>query len=95
MAGKRVSARRLEWARDETFPKGERWEGSLDGRAIATVTLLSEQWGGREHYRLELGALSTGGNATSLEAGQRAAQQALSKAVRSLMVLPVRRGLYG
>lgn len=95
MAGKSVSARRLEWTRDETFPKGERWEGSLDGRHLATVTLLSEHWGGRGHYRVELGVLSTGGNAASLEAGQRAAQMALSKAVRSLMVPPKPPRTYG
>lgn len=95
MADKAVSARRLEWARDETYGKGERWVGTLDGRQLASVAVASDAYGGRVSYAVDLGPLTTRGHSTSLEAGKRAAQQALSKAVRSLLVPPAPKGLYG
>ncbi|MEV7675041.1 hypothetical protein [Streptomyces sp. NPDC088752] len=88
MVKKSVRARRLEWTRDESYRKGERWVGAIDGRELATVVALSQAWGGSVGYTLDMGALYTSGEASNVESGKRAAQGALSKAVRTLTAEP-------
>jgi hypothetical protein len=81
-----VRVQKIEWEQDEAYPKGERWVGKVHGRQVASVTHLGESWGGDCHYRLELGAFSSGyGDAANVESGKRAAQAAFSKAVKSML----------
>ncbi|MER5754381.1 hypothetical protein [Streptomyces sp. NPDC002088] len=80
-----VKVQRLEWEQDETYPKGERWVGQVNGKQVATVTHFSASYGGKVNYHVDLGPLSSPyGGVASVAAGKRAAQAALTKAVRSL-----------
>ncbi|MCC3766493.1 hypothetical protein [Streptomyces sp. UNOC14_S4] len=81
-----VKVKRLEWTLDETFPKGEKWHGSIDGKHLTTVTRLTPPSKGDTFYSLLLGSLSSDYvECASVEAGKRAAQAALTKAVKSLL----------
>jgi hypothetical protein len=82
-----VKVQRLEWEQDESYPKGERWVGRVNGKRVAVVVHLSDTWGGGCHYHLVLGEITDyGGKSTSIDAGKRAAQSAFSKFVKSLLV---------
>jgi L-arabinose isomerase len=81
-----VKVQKIEWEQDESYPKGERWEGKVNGKLVAWVTRLDESWGGDCHYRLELGSFSSNyNNVANVESGKRAAQAAFTKVVRSLV----------
>ncbi|MFJ6508681.1 hypothetical protein [Streptomyces sp. NPDC091879] len=84
---KPVKVQRIEWERDEKYPKGERWLGRVNGKDLATVVHQSATWGGRCSYRLDLGDFGdSGGYSTNAEGAKRAAQTAFTKLVRSLIV---------
>jgi hypothetical protein len=78
-----VKVQRIEWGQDETYPKGERWVGKVNGMTVATVVHLADTWGGSCHYSLDL--VDAGGESTGVESAKRAAQSAFTKFVRSLV----------
>ncbi|GHB51867.1 hypothetical protein GCM10010331_44260 [Streptomyces xanthochromogenes] len=79
-----TKVRRIEWEQDETYPKGERWIGRVNGEQVASVVHLSETWGGSCSYMLSL--RDVGRFAANVDAAKRAAQSAFTKFVRSLLV---------
>jgi hypothetical protein len=81
-----VKAKRLEWWQDHSYPKGERWEGTLGGKLVATIVHHSAGYGGGCHYSTHLGQFSTEyTDVSSIDSGKRAAQRALNKVVQALV----------
>lgn len=82
-----VKVQRLEWWQDRSYPKGERWEGTVNGELVATVTNLDKMWGGHCSYSLHLGPFGPSHSLVKDVASAKvAAQKAFTKVVRALLV---------
>lgn len=85
VAPKPVKVQSLEWVQKE-HPRGEKWEGLIDGKMVADVFHYTWESGIPPNYSLHLGPFGPKyQNVASVEAGKRAAQAAFNKAVRSML----------
>jgi hypothetical protein len=65
----------------------ERWEGTVGGELVASVVHHSAEHSGKCHYSVHLGPFGKAVvDVSSIEAGKKAAQRALDKAVQKLLV---------
>jgi hypothetical protein len=81
-----VKAQRLEWWQDRSYTMGERWEGTVGGELVASVVHHSAEHSGKCHYSVHLGPFGKAVvDVANVEAGKRAAQRALDKAVQKLL----------
>jgi hypothetical protein len=81
-----VKAQRLKWWQDRSYPRGDRWEGTIDGELAAVVVHHSAEHGGNCHYSVTLGQFGKADvGVANVEGGKKAAQRALDKAVQKLV----------
>lgn len=80
-----VKARTLEWELDESYPKGERWVGKLNGYELAHVIHFGKAWGGDVSYGLDMKPFDVLGNAATVASGKTMVQRALTQAVKILV----------